>query len=111
MCGRFEEKYGLLNHCIEAYDKMGDFVENSKKYLLFKLYAAKVAELLGLAQTRPIFKKGLDILKDSEKVHWGFSFIEVEKKLGEVDRARQIFSFLSQFCEPMIEEYGFWNVS
>lgn len=110
MCAKFEEQHGLLNHCIETYDRMIDFVDVSRRYLFLKLYVAKVAELLGLPQTRPIFEKGLHILNEGEKVHWGVSFIEVEKKLGEIDRARQLFSYLSQFCEPMVEEYNFWKV-
>lgn len=33
-------------------------------------------------------------------------------KLGEIDRARGIFTHLSQFCNPMKEEYkeAFWKI-
>lgn len=107
-CARFEVQHGLINHCIETYDKMVDFVEEPQRMTLYKFYIARVAELLGLTASRSVFEKGLTVLKETQKVPWGLGFIEIEKKLGEIDRARQIYSYLAQFCEPLIEEYGFW---
>ena len=76
MYGKFEEKNGLINHCIDIYDKMVDFANSNRKYFLFKLSVAKIAELLGLIHTRPIFEKGLKVLNEDEKFNWGINFIE-----------------------------------
>jgi pre-mRNA-splicing factor SYF1 len=42
----------------------------------------------------------------------GLSFAEMERKLGEIDRARAIYMHLSQFCNPSAEimRERFWSV-
>jgi pre-mRNA-splicing factor SYF1 len=42
----------------------------------------------------------------------GLKFAMIEKKLGEIDRSRGIFIFLSQFCDPNRQENieNFWNI-
>ena len=42
----------------------------------------------------------------------GLRFAKMERKLGEVDRARAIYQHVSQFCNPRIRENEehFWNI-
>ncbi len=42
----------------------------------------------------------------------GLRFAKLERKLGEIDRARGIYQHLSQFCNPKMKENeeGFWNL-
>eukprot|EP01016_Furgasonia_blochmanni_P011837 TRINITY_DN1551_c0_g1_i6.p1 TRINITY_DN1551_c0_g1~~TRINITY_DN1551_c0_g1_i6.p1 ORF type:complete len:395 (-),score=96.02 TRINITY_DN1551_c0_g1_i6:467-1651(-) len=51
-----EEKYGLINHAIEVYDKMVDVVPYDRKLEAFNLYISKVASFLGITKTRSIFE-------------------------------------------------------
>ncbi len=41
----------------------------------------------------------------------GSKYASIEKKLGEIDRARAIYTYLSQFSEPTVKENleGFWK--
>ena len=66
----------------------------------------KVAECIGVTKTRPIFEvftfyifikglqKGIKILKDKEKIKIGMRFADLERKLGEIDRARAIYNHI-----------------
>jgi pre-mRNA-splicing factor SYF1 len=54
MYAEFEEKYGLLNHAIEIYDRMASNID--EKMLAYSIYIGKVAEFLGITKTRPIFE-------------------------------------------------------
>ncbi len=56
MYAEFEEKYGLLNHSIEVYDRMAINVDPKDKMEAYTLYMAKVAEFLGITKTRAIFE-------------------------------------------------------
>ncbi len=40
----------------------------------------------------------------------GIRFAKVERKLGEIDRARAIYANLSQFCNPEKKEDKFWKI-
>lgn len=42
----------------------------------------------------------------------GLRFAKLERKLGEIDRARAIYVHLSQFCNPRVKEYEdqFWFI-
>ena len=51
-----EEKYGLLNHAVEVYDRMVDVVPYEQKMDALNIYIVKVAEYLGVTKTRHIFE-------------------------------------------------------
>lgn len=42
----------------------------------------------------------------------GLRFAKMERKLGEIDRARAIYQHLSQYCNPRLKdnEEQFWNI-
>jgi hypothetical protein len=42
-------------------------------------------------------------------LHAARSYADVERRLGEVDRARAIYGHAAQFCDPRIEA-AFWQV-
>jgi len=43
-------------------------------------------------------------------VQLGLRFAKLERKLNEVDRARGIYTHLSQFCNPTQYEQSFWRI-
>lgn len=109
MYSEMEENFGQLNHSIEILDRMVDSVELKQKPQAFNLYIAKVTKYLGVTRTRPIYKKALETLKAYEFLKFGIRFANLEKKLGEIDRSRQIFGYISQAADPNIDEFNFWN--
>jgi len=68
MYADYEEKYGLLNHMFEIYDRMVANVQESDKLDAYNLYIAKVAEHLGVTKTRPIFENALQNFEEEEMV-------------------------------------------
>ena len=40
----------------------------------------------------------------------GIRFAKVERKLGEIDRARAIYANLSQYCNPENKDDKFWKI-
>jgi len=69
---------------------------------MFKMYIQKAAELFGVTSTRDIHQKAIEVLNDREARLMGLQFAELENKLGEIDRARAIYSYISQFCDPRV---------
>jgi len=88
---------------------MVDSVEMKQKPQAFNLYIAKVTKYLGVTRTRPIYKKAIETLKAYDFLKFGIRFANLEKKLGEIDRARQLFGYISQAADPNLDEYSFWN--
>ena len=62
----------------------------------------------GLAATRPVYEKSLEELPDKATIVMGTRFANLERKLGEIDRARSIYAHTSQFCDPRIQK-EFWT--
>jgi pre-mRNA-splicing factor SYF1 len=108
MYGEFEEKHGLVSHAVEVYDRMVEQVPDSEKIKAFELYIFKVSEYLGLTKTRPLFEKALKDIQDDSIIPLGLTYADFEKNLGEIDRARSILYYLSQFSDPTIEESPLW---
>jgi pre-mRNA-splicing factor SYF1 len=78
---------------------------------MFTIYIAKVTENFGLPATRPIFEKALEVLPDKQTAQMCLRFASMERKLGEIDRARAIYAHASQFCDPRVhpEFWSEWN--
>lgn len=88
MYGEFEEEFGLLNHAIEIYDRMVFNVEYKDKLEAYNIYISKVATYLGITKTRAVFESAIENLKEFELIEMGLRFAELERKFGEIDRAR-----------------------
>lgn len=71
------------------------------------MYIAKAAANYGLTATRPIYERALEILPDRQTAEMCLRFATMERKLGEIDRARAIYAHASQFCDPRVNQ-NFW---
>ena len=108
MYGEFEENHGLISHAVEIYDRMVEQVTDSEKISAFELYIFKVSEYLGVTKTRPLFEKALKDIQDDSIIPLGLIYADFEKNLGEVDRARSVLYYLSQFSDPTVEDHPLW---
>lgn len=68
MYAEYEEKYGLLNHAFEIYDRMVATVESKDKLDSYNLYIAKIAHFLGITKSRPIFENAINNFTGKELV-------------------------------------------
>ena len=93
---------------------------------MYNIYLRKAAEIYGVTRTRQIYEKAIETLKEADSrdmcirfsqlfllqrlILFGTRFAEMETKLGEIDRARAIYSHASQMCDPRVT-VEFWQVS
>lgn len=75
---------------------------------MFTIYIAKATENFGLPATRPIYERAIEVLPDKQTAEMCLRFAALERKLGEIDRARAIYAHASQFCDPRVNQ-KFWS--
>ena len=108
MYGALEEERGLARHAMRIYERATRAVSDDDRSEMFNFYITKSASNFGLTSTRPIYERAIAALPDKAAKDMCLKFAEMERRLGEIDRARAIYGHASQFCDPRIEP-GFWQ--
>ncbi|KAI7461223.1 Pre-mRNA-splicing factor [Hortaea werneckii] len=108
MYGALEEKRGLARHAMRIYERATRAVSDEDRTEMFEFYITKSASNFGLTSTRPIYERAIAALPDKEAGKMCVKFAEMERRLGEIDRARAIYGHASQFCDPRVE-HEFWR--
>jgi pre-mRNA-splicing factor SYF1 len=75
---------------------------------MYTIYIAKATENFGLPATRPIYEAAIEVLPDKQTAEMCLRFASLERKLGEIDRARAVYAHASQFCDPRTNA-KFWS--
>ena len=112
MFADFEENFGLLSHAMAIYDRATKEVDQGEELMqVFNLYIAKATQFYGVARTREVYERALERMTPGQLlVQLGLRFAKLERKLNEVERARGIYTHLSQFCNPSQYEATFWHI-
>lgn len=100
--GKLEEDRGLVSNAMKIYDRASRIVADKDKATMYKYYIERTIENFGLAATRPIFERAVNALPEVAAKDMCLEFINVEEKLGEIDRARALFAYGSQFADPRV---------
>ncbi|KAJ2849005.1 pre-mRNA-splicing factor syf1 [Coemansia brasiliensis] len=100
--GMLEEMYGRTRRALSVYERATSGVGPKERLLMFRFYAAKTALLVGLAQTRAVYERGVEELGDKEALQLALEFAQVERQLGEIDRARALFAYAAQLADPQV---------
>ncbi|KAF8421256.1 hypothetical protein EV426DRAFT_575913 [Tirmania nivea] len=100
MYGNLEEERGLARHAMRIYERATRAVSDENRFEMFNFYITKSASNFGLTSTRPIYERAIEALPDKEAKEMCLKFAEMERRLGEIDRARAIYGHASQFCDP-----------
>ena len=108
MYGNLEEERGLARHAMRIYERATRAVSDEDRFEMFEFYITKSASNFGLTSTRPIYERAIAALPDQEAKEMCLKFAEMERRLGEIDRARAIYGHASQFCDPRTNA-GFWQ--
>lgn len=111
MYAKLEEEHGLAKRAMGIYDRAASAVQDSDKFEMFTIYIAKATANFGLPATRPIYERAIESLPDKQTAEMCRRFAGMERKLGEIDRARAIYAHASQFCDPRVEPefWAEWN--
>jgi pre-mRNA-splicing factor SYF1 len=108
MYGALEEERGLARHAMRIYERATRDVADEDRMEMFTYYVTKSASNFGLTSTRPIYERAISALPDKEAKEMCLKFADMERRLGEVDRARAIYGHASQFCDPRTSP-EFWQ--
>lgn len=108
MYGSLEEERGLARHAMRIYERATRAVSDEDRFEMFNFYITKSASNFGLTSTRPIYERAIAALPDKEARDMCLKFAEMERRLGEIDRARAIYGHASQFCDPRTTP-TFWS--
>ena len=108
MFGALEEERGLARHAMRIYERATRAVSDDDRSEMFNFYITKSASNFGLTSTRPIYERAITALPDREAKDMCIKFAEMERRLGEIDRARAIYGHASQFADPRVDP-GFWQ--
>eukprot|EP00741_Cyanophora_paradoxa_P007752 tig00001206_g7500.t1 len=109
MYAKLEEDYGLARHAMAVYDRACNALAAEAKYEMYLTYIARAADLFGVAKTREIYEQAIEKLPEKHIKDMCLRYADLERKLGEVDRARGIYIHCAQYCDPRTEE-AFWKV-
>ncbi|KAI8338847.1 putative Pre-mRNA-splicing factor syf1 [Blakeslea trispora] len=108
MYGKLEEEHGLARHAMRIYDRATSAVADDDRMEMYEYYIAKATESFGIMASREIYERAIEALPDKHVRIMSLRYAELERKLGEIDRARAIYGFASQLFNPRTEA-GFWK--
>ncbi|KIJ44205.1 hypothetical protein M422DRAFT_47321 [Sphaerobolus stellatus SS14] len=111
MYAELEEEYGLAKRAMNIYERATQSVADEDKFEMFNIYIAKATANFGLPATRPIYERAIDALPNRQTAQMCLRFASLERKLGEIDRARAVYAHASQFCDPRVDPqfWAEWN--
>ncbi|KAJ2780556.1 pre-mRNA-splicing factor syf1 [Coemansia javaensis] len=109
--GRLEEDHGLARRALRVYERATQAVHARERLDMFRFYAARTAALVGGAAARAVYERGIEELGDRGALELGLEYARVELQLGEVDRARALYQYASQFADPRTDArlWDAWN--
>ncbi|KAL0074642.1 putative Pre-mRNA-splicing factor syf1 [Phycomyces blakesleeanus] len=108
MFGKFEEENGLARHAMRIYERATKSVADEDRLEMFEFYAAKAVESFGVVSAREIYESAIESLPDKDVRIVCLKYADLERKLGEIDRARAIYGYASQFFDPRVQP-EFWQ--
>jgi hypothetical protein len=82
------------------YDRAARSVALERRAEVYSLYIAKAAESFGVTKTRDIYELAISELPSSELAPMCLRYANLERKLGEIDRARAIYMHGAHEVDP-----------
>ena len=111
--GQLEEKHGLAKHAMGVYRRGARGVAEKDRRGMYEHYIARAADLYGATKTREIYEEAIesDLLTEADVRQLCRRYAQLEKSLGEIDRARAIFVSAASLADPSggAEFWADWN--
>ncbi|KAJ1652945.1 pre-mRNA-splicing factor syf1 [Dispira simplex] len=98
--GKLEEDHGSARQAVRIYERGSQAVSDKDRMEMLQFYIARTGELFGVVATREIYERALQTLPDGFAKVIGLQYAQMELQLGEIDRARVLFGYTAQFCNP-----------
>ncbi|KAI9783433.1 MAG: pre-mRNA-splicing factor syf1 [Peltula sp. TS41687] len=107
MYGKLEEDRGLTRTAMRIYERATRAVGEEDQWEMFNYHITQCATNFGLPATRPIYQRAIEMLPEKDAKKMCLRYAEVERKLGEIGRARNLYGHASQWCDPRTSP-SFW---
>ncbi len=119
---KLEEQFGLSKRAMDIYDQALKKIKSpADKIEVLDIYVKRAIEFFGVGKVRSIYEKIIDDDDDDETKKNSLDdhstkivcvkYAELEASLGEIDRARALYTHASQFSNPAQDGtfWGQWN--
>lgn len=108
----FEEEYGLARNAMNVYENAVKHVQKGDRYQVYEIYIAKASEFFGIGKVREIYESAIESIdhpvSDDDTLKLVIQYSDLERKLGEIDRARAIMVHGSSIADPQKFKF-FWS--
>ena len=106
---RLEEEHGLARRAMDVYERACRKVPNEEKVDVYELYVSRAMDFFGVGKVRSIYESDVEQeLPDVTTKVLCTRYARLERKLGEIDRARGLYIHASQFANPQ-QDAEFWE--
>uniref|UniRef100_A0AC35G3K7 Pre-mRNA-splicing factor SYF1 n=1 Tax=Panagrolaimus sp. PS1159 TaxID=55785 RepID=A0AC35G3K7_9BILA len=105
---KLEEKHGLARRAMDIYARATQGVEKEEMHLIYNIYIKRAQELYRMPDSRPIYHLAIENLPEDQSREFSLKFAQMERNLGEIDRARAIYAHCSEICDPRVHGQ-FWD--
>lgn len=111
--GALEEKFGLARHAMSIYERAAKRVPESERLSIYETYLARASDFFGIGKVREIYESAIEAqapegLSDQDTRTMCMRYAALECKLGEIDRARAIYTHASHLADPRRDK-TFWE--
>ena len=97
--GKWEEDHGLARRAMDVYHRGCLAVPPKQRYAMYVVYIARVTARFGLTKAREVYEEAIRNVSDTHVVTLALAYARLERRLGEVDRARAVYVFASQWAD------------
>jgi pre-mRNA-splicing factor SYF1 len=97
-----EEDHGLARHAMAIYSRASKAVEREEAHTIYNIYIKKAIDFFGITSCRTIFPEAIESLPEERSREMSLKFAQVERNLGEIDRARVIYAHCAEICDPEV---------
>jgi len=109
----YEEKYGLARNAMGVYELAMKKLPESERLGVYEIYLARASEFFGVGKVREIYESAIEAeppfgMSDADTVAMCLRYAELERKLGEIDRARAILVHAAAMADPRLAPL-FWK--
>ncbi|PSC72105.1 Pre-mRNA-splicing factor SYF1 [Micractinium conductrix] len=109
---KYEEDHGLARNAMQIYDQAVKKCPEKERLGLYEIYVARASEFFGIGKVREVYESAIEAqppfaLTDADTRTLCMRYAALERRLGEVDRARAIFVHAASLAHPRTER-EFW---
>ena len=98
----YELEYGMIKKAIKVYENGAKALNSKDKVRLYEMFIKQTVKYFSLDAARNAYNMAIQDLLDDDAREFCLEYIKFELENGEFDRARELYSWTSQLCNPMV---------